>query len=179
MATIRPGALPTLQPRPYKNLPVTSWAFPGRIERQFRIAQIIKDSGSEAAALDHAEVVVCVGTGLGKENVGLAFRIAELTNGAVGATRRVVDQGWLPRQHQVGLTGKFVAPSVYLGLGVSGRYNHTIGIQKSHSIVAINSDPNAEILKLADLGILGDCIALSHRIIEVFEERSRQVFQEG
>jgi electron transfer flavoprotein alpha subunit len=170
MATIRPGALTWTRPRDAQRIPVVAWAFPGNLEHQFKIVQEITDRGSEAEKLDHAKVIVCVGTGLGQENLDLAFRIAELSNGAVGATRRVVDHGWLPRQHQIGLTGKFVAPSVYLGLGVSGRYNHTIGIQKANKIIAINQDPNAEILKIADLGILGDCVGTSRRIIEALEE---------
>jgi len=68
----------------------------------------------------------------------------------------VVDQGWLPRHHQIGLTGKVVAPVLYIAIGVRGALNHTIGIQQAGTIVAINTDPTAEIFRTADLGIVGD-----------------------
>src|SRR5262249_56860841 len=123
------------------------------------------DAGADAVQLEESDLVICVGMGLGEQNIPLAFQLAKELNGAVGATRRVVDSGWLPRQYQVGLTGKFVTPRIYLGLGVSGRYNHTIGIQKAGTIIAINTDPNAEIFKMSDLAVVGDCVAIAKAIL--------------
>ena len=77
--------------------------------------------------------------------------------------------GWVARQFQIGLTGKFIAPEVYLGLGVSGRYNHMIGVQKSGLIIGINQDPSAEIFQTADIGVKGDCVAIAAEMIRQLE----------
>ena len=167
MATIRPGALPSYSPRSACQIPVQKWQLPYNVAHQYRILEQETDRGAEAVRMDNARVVVCAGMGLGEHNVPLAFRLADSLEGAVAATRRVVDAGWLPRQYQVGLTGKFIAPAVYLGLGVSGRYNHSIGIQKSGKIIAINNDPNAEIFKTADLGLVGDCAAIIRALLDL------------
>jgi electron transfer flavoprotein alpha subunit len=133
------------------------------------VIQRQSDAGRDAVKLDDAEFVACIGMGLGQDLVPSVFRLAELLNGAVGATRRVVDSGWVQRQYQVGLTGRFIAPATYLGLGISGRSNHMIGIQKSGTIIAINNDPNAEIFKMADLGIIGDARAILRELIEILQ----------
>ena len=169
-ATIRPGALSLFRPRSGNPIPVVSWTFPYNVPHQSRILSQESDSGMEAAKMESAKVVVCVGMGLGQQNVQLAFDLAELLQGAVGATRRVVDAGWLPRQFQVGLTGKFIAPQCYLGLGVSGKYNHTIGIQKANTILAINSDLQADIFKTCDTGVIGDCAEITRQMIRTFEK---------
>ena len=147
LATIRPGALPSFRPRTGNQIPVIEWSLPPYVNRRFKILESKKDEGSDAIKMDNALTVICVGMGLGQENVQHAFRLADLLHGAVGATRRVVDAGWLQRQFQVGLTGRFIAPEVYIGLGISGRPNHSIGIRKSGRIIAVNQDPNAEIFK--------------------------------
>ena len=75
---------------------------------------------------------------------------------AIGGTRKVIDEGWLPRQQQVGITGHAVAPDLYLGLGIKGAFNHMVGILRSGTIVAVNNDPDAPILQAADVGVLCD-----------------------
>lgn len=167
MATIRPGALPAFQPRTMRDIPVRHWTLPHNTAHQFTVITRQTDRGSEASRMNDADTVVCVGMGLGKENVPLAIELAGLLGGAVGATRRVVDSGWLERQYQVGLTGKFIAPRVYIGLGVSGRYNHTIGILKANTIVGVNVDPNSEIMKMANPGIIGDCVLITKSLIHL------------
>ena len=170
MATIRPGALDSFHPRNPTPVPIAEWKPPSGIVHKFRIVARNVDQGTQAQKMEHSDVVICVGMGLGQENVPLAVRLAELLNGAVIATRRVVDSGWLPRQYQVGLTGKFIAPRAYLGLGVSGKFNHTIGIQKAEKIIAVNNDPNAEIFKTCDIGIVCDCVTLCRKLIELLEQ---------
>jgi electron transfer flavoprotein alpha subunit len=150
---------------------VVTWKLPYNVPHQYRILEQEMDPGADAARLDDAPIVIGIGMGLGQDHVSLAMRLADCYGAAIGATRRVVDAGWLPRQHQIGLTGKFVAPGVYLGLGVSGRYNHSIGIQKAGKIIAINNDPNAEIFKTADLGFVGDCVAIAEALIDLAETR--------
>lgn len=170
LVTIRPGALPSYRPRTGDQIPVTEWAMPNQVKRRFKILSDKKDSGSDAVKMDGASIIVGVGMGLGQDRVTSAFRLAELLRGTVGATRRVVDGGWMPRQFQIGLTGKFVAPDCYIGLGISGRANHVIGIQKAGKIIAINQDPNAEIFKSADLGIIGDAAAITNELIQLLED---------
>lgn len=169
MATIRPGALDLSRPASSVPIPTITWNSTHPISPQFKILSREPDSGAKAVQLDHADFIIGVGMGLGQENVSSAFRLAELLPGAVGGTRKVVDQGWLPRQYQIGLTGKFVAPRTYLGLGISGRYNHLIGVQKAGTIIAVNSDPEAEILKMADVGVVGDCRKILAEMLELLE----------
>ncbi len=109
-----------------------------------------------AAAMEEARVVVCVGYGLGQEGVPEAQRLAERLGGVVGGTRRVCDLGWLPRQAQIGLSGRSIAPDLYIGLGARGSFNHTVGLRRAGTIVAVNNDPGADFFEGADLGVVGD-----------------------
>jgi len=165
MATIRPGALPAFSPRTPGPVAVTPWSLDRDVPHRFEVLSREIDAGAEAAHLDSADLVVCIGAGLGEANVPLARQLAARLGGSIAATRRVVDAGWVPRQFQVGLTGKFIAPRVYVGLGVSGRANHRIGIQKAHTLIAINQDPNAEIFKHCDLGIVADCVEVVRALL--------------
>ena len=169
LATIRSGALETREPRTPSTPEVDHWNIPQDVVKQFTIIAQEIDPGVEAVKMDQSKVVVGIGMGLGSENIQLAFHLAGLLDGAAGATRRVVDSGWVARQFQIGLTGKFIAPEVYLGLGVSGRYNHMIGVQKSGLIIGINQDPSAEIFQTADIGVKGDCVAIAAEMIRQLE----------
>jgi electron transfer flavoprotein alpha subunit len=174
LATIRSGALETRKPRAPSTPEVTHWDLPENLVKQFTIIAQEIDPGVDAMKMDQSKVVVGIGMGLGSENTQLAFHLAGLLNGAAGATRRVVDSGWVPRQFQIGLTGKFIAPDVYLGLGVSGRYNHMIGVQKSGLIIGINQDPSAEIFQSADIGVKGDCVAVAAEMIRQIEGEKKK-----
>jgi len=110
----------------------------------------------DGPSLDDARVVVCVGWGMGKDSVPLASDLAAALGGVVGATRRVCDGSWLPRQLQIGISGRSVAPDFYLALGVRGSFNHVVGMSRSGRVVAVNRDENAEVFAAADLGIVGD-----------------------
>jgi electron transfer flavoprotein alpha subunit len=113
--------------------------------------------GTAGVALDTADIVVCAGAGLGgPENLSYVYELAEALGGVVGGSRRVVDAGWLPRQQQIGLTGRVLSPQLYVGVAVRGAFNHTIGIQRAKTVVAINSDPAAPIFEHADFAVVGD-----------------------
>ncbi|MHB8507532.1 MAG: electron transfer flavoprotein subunit alpha/FixB family protein [Candidatus Dormibacteria bacterium] len=112
---------------------------------------------SEGPKLEDAQIVVTGGRGMGgPEKFEILQELASLLGAAVGATRAVVDAGWMPYSMQVGQTGKTVKPNVYIACGVSGAMQHTVGMKGSRNIISINKDEEAPIFKLSDLGIVGD-----------------------
>ncbi len=169
MATVRPGVLPRPEPMPSRS---------GRITR-CRIAPTDLASNLEWLAfapraaqdndLHEAEIIVSAGYGVGsREGVQLVARLAEALHGALGASRCVVDAGWVEYPHQVGQTGTTVQPKLYVACGISGAIQHIVGMQNSDTIVAINRDPDAPIFDHADYAIVGD-------LFDVVPELLRQI----
>ena len=168
MATIicpnRRPQMATVRPKVMK--PVRLEGRQGRIERvelpsecfkaRVEVLEVIAEQ-DQTAKLTEADVIISGGRGLRSgENFNLIEDLAELMNGAVGASRGAVEEGWMAPSHQVGQTGRTVAPALYVAVGISGAVQHLVGMQGSQVIVAVNKDPHAPIFDVATYGVVAD-----------------------
>ncbi len=121
--------------------------------------------------ISQADVIVAVGRGIeDASNIELAEELAELLGGVVAGSRPVIDAGWLPKDRQVGISGKIVKPKLYLALGISGAFQHVMGMKDSELIIAINKDPEAPIFGVAHYGVVADLFEIVPELIEKLKE---------
>lgn len=123
--------------------------------------------------VESAQVLVCIGRGVGaQQDLDMIQSLADALGGVVGCTRPIShDRHWLPEDQMIGISGKMSSPRLYVGVGVSGQIQHTVGVMGSKVTVAINSDKNAPIFKLADYGVVGDLYQVVPRLIEKLQAR--------
>ena len=163
MATLRPGLISPLKPDWSLDAAVTTLEASnvgGLDVPGMEVLEFHPHEDARGIELESARVVMGVGMGVGgPENLPSINRLAQSIGATVAATRNVTDAGWLPKQIQVGLTGKAIAPELYIAVGIRGDFNHTVGIQKAGTVLAINNNPNprrSPILQAADFTIVGD-----------------------
>jgi electron transfer flavoprotein alpha subunit len=174
MATIRPGMMQKASTNPARRAQVIPLPVgPTQSRVRFVSSEVNTEEG---VSFDDADVIIGVGMGVGgPENLSLVHELAATLSASIGATRRVVDAGWLPRQVQIGLTGRSISPPLYVTLGVRGAFNHTVGIQRAGTILAINNNPGADIFKQCDYGLVGDWQATAEALVKVLAAKKKEL----
>jgi electron transfer flavoprotein alpha subunit len=167
---VKPGA-GTVQRNESATANVQQVAVPGNVTPGQTVTESVAEKGG-VPDLAGAQAIVAGGRGLGSpEKFGLVHELAGVLGGAVGATRAVVDMGWIPYAYQIGQTGKTVRPKLYIAVGISGEIQHKVGMQTSGTVIAINKDPNAPIFQFCDLGVVGDLHQVLPPLIEELKKR--------
>lgn len=151
MATVRAGVLPLLPERC-----ATAQFRALRVERRGRIRVLARDRDDDLELLQRALTVVGVGTGVSPERYDELQPLLQILGAELAATRKVTDRGWLPRLRQIGITGQSISPSLYIALGLSGKFNHMVGLREAGTILAVNTERDAPVFAAADIGIIGD-----------------------
>ena len=167
MATVRAGVLPTASAG-FDLAPTILHA-----DQRGRVQVLSTTRDDDIESLAGAERVVCVGAGVKPDEYPLIEPLLDVLGAELAATRKVTDKAWLPRARQVGITGRSIAPQLYVAVGVSGKFNHTVGVRAAGTVVAVNNDLDAPIWEHADIGIVGewhDVVSrLTSRLAEVIE----------
>jgi electron transfer flavoprotein alpha subunit len=166
MVTVRPGVLPRLTPRKASAASVETHAIEPR--SRFRLVEHQQKDQLDALAL--ATRVVGIGVGIPPSDYDKLDPLLQVLQAELATTRKVTDKGWLPHSRQVGITGRSIAPNLYIALAVGGKFNHTCGIQASGTVLAVNSDPKAPIFNYADIGIVADWAECVPLLVEAFED---------
>jgi electron transfer flavoprotein alpha subunit len=157
LVTLRPGMLTPIAPDRGASATVEVLVAPAAAESDVTVVEVHHTEEVDAIALTQAQIVMGVGMGLGgPEHLPTVQALARSLGAALATTRNVVHAGWLPHHIQVGISGRAIAPRIYLAVGIRGAFNHTVGIQKAGVIIARNQNPRATIFKAADYGVVGD-----------------------
>lgn len=171
MATVRSKVMKALTPEPGRTGKVVEESISLKEEDiRTKVLEIVKET-TKKVRLDEADIIVAGGKGLGSsEGFQLVHQLAETLGGAVGASRDVVEAGWIDHAHQVGQTGVTVTPKIYFAIGISGAIQHIVGMRNSGLIIAINKDSEAPIFEASHFGIVGDAFEIVPILIEQFQK---------
>jgi len=170
MATVRPRVMKALPPDPERSGEIVAESIPLQEEDvRTKVLEIVRAT-TRRARIEEADVIVSGGKGMGgPAGFELIRRLAGTLGAAVGASRDVVEAGWIGHDHQVGQTGVTVTPKIYFAIGISGAIQHLVGMQNSGLIIAINNDPAAPIFQSCHYGIVGDALQIVPLLIDAFE----------
>jgi electron transfer flavoprotein alpha subunit/NAD-dependent dihydropyrimidine dehydrogenase PreA subunit len=166
-ATVRPNvfaAAPASASRP-----VQVEEFPVNLSKAAIRTKIVEEipTAADGETIEEARVIVSAGRGCGEpSNLDLVRRLARRLGGTMAGSRAIVELGWIPHTRQVGQSGTTVGPDLYVAVGISGAIQHVVGMSSSRKVVAINRDPEAPIFKVADIGVVGDALAILPRLLE-------------
>jgi electron transfer flavoprotein alpha subunit len=153
MATVRAGMMTALEPRAVVAVPAVETI---AIASRGRVRVLARTRDDDLDTLAEAAVVMGVGRGVAPSEYDALEPLRTLLAAELGATRKVTDEGWLPRARQVGITGRSIAPRLFVSIGASGKFNHTVGLRAARTVLAINNDASAPIFQAADVGIVAD-----------------------
>lgn len=175
MATVRHKVFQPLEPDKHRKGKVIRESFDSSLyASRTKLIDIVEEIES-LVNLSEADVIVSGGRGMGgPENFKILEELAHVIGAAVGSSRAAVDAGWMPYSHQVGQTGRTVAPKLYIACGISGQIQHLVGMQSSKIIVAINKDPEAPIFKVATYGVVADLFQVVPALTKKFKEVLRK-----
>ncbi|MFZ4585069.1 MAG: FAD-binding protein [Acidimicrobiia bacterium] len=161
MATVRAGVLPVLEPR-HPGAPATATL----VNARNRVQVLARTRDDNLDVLAEAAVVVGVGRGVAPTEYDQLEPLCTALGAELGATRKVTDAGWMPRARQIGITGRSIAPRLYVSIGAGGKFNHSVGFRAAGTVLAINPDANAPIFEFADVGIVGDWHEVVPRMVD-------------
>jgi electron transfer flavoprotein alpha subunit len=176
MATVRPKSARPLPADPDRSGECLRVESPGNLATdRMRFETFIPDAAEEMP-IEESDVIIAGGYGMqNAANFQWLARLAEALGGSVGVSRAAVERGWKPYPRQIGLSGKTVAPKLYIACGISGAVQHLAGMQTAENIIAINIDPQAQIFQVADLGIVGDLFEVLPALVYKLENQGKVV----
>ncbi len=167
MVTVRPGVLAAPAPRPPRDVPVLTRA----VGLRGRVRVLSERRDDDVETLARAVAVIGVGTGVAPDEYAALSPLAAALGAELAATRKVTDRGWAPRARQVGITGRSIAPRLYVAVGLSGKFNHMVGVRAAETVVAINEDRSAPVFEHCDVGLVGDW----HQVVPLLHDALRLV----
>ncbi len=162
-ATVRAGVLPHFTPRPVDHdVHATTWP----LHPHDRVRVLARTRDDDIDVLAEARTIIGVGQGVPPEKYAQLEPLRSILDAEIGASRKVTDKGWLPRARQIGITGRAVAPQLFVSIGASGKFNHMVGVRAAGTVLAINPDAGAPVFEHADVGIVGDWEAVLPLLVD-------------
>ncbi len=169
LVSIRPGSFEPAQDLG-RSATLTELPFEGEVLDRRRFLEYIEEK-IEDIDITTADILVSIGRGIGKpENIPIIQEFAEEIGAVLSCSRPVADKGWLPKSRQVGTSGKIVRPKIYIALGISGAFQHQVGMKNSKTIIAVNKDPKAPIFNIAHYGVVADMF----QVIPLLKEKLKK-----